>query len=499
MRINRRNNRFSRMGRDLFGYRYIKRNLLIAAATVVTAAGIGLVVKYGEALDHTPAYIDSQSVQIASVDAEMMEDNSISVVMDSIQDSSAKKAAQNNTMVAKAEKKEKSEFDGKFIAQIDDTLNIRKEASTDSEIVGKLFDGNVGDVLETDGDWVKITSGDVTGYVNSSYILTGKDAEQYAEGYKKMLGTVTEDTVRVRAEKSTDSDILELVAKDTVLPVEGKDQDWVQVALENDVTGYIAADYITVAESYEYAMAIDDYTAMVDAENQKTIEVAAVEEGSSEEDTETAEIMSVEETETDSEESSEVTTEEVTTEEPTTEEPTTEAATEEVTTEAPATEEPTTEATTEEITTEAPTTEATSEETTTEAPTEEATTEASSVDPSQYDDAYLLACLVSMEAGYEPYEGQLAVANVVLNRVNSGKWGSSIASVIYAANQFPMATGSVMQGYLENGPLSTAQQAANDALAGNNNIGSFMSFLNVNYIDTDSLSDYTIIGNHCFY
>ena len=463
------------MGRDLFGYRYIKRNLLIAAATVVTAAGIGLVVKYGEALDHTPAYIDSQSVQIASVDAEMMEDNSISVVMDSIQDSSAKKAAQNNTMVAKAEKKEKSEFDGKFIAQIDDTLNIRKEASTDSEIVGKLFDGNVGDVLETDGDWVKITSGDVTGYVNSSYILTGKDAEQYAEGYKKMLGTVTEDTVRVRAEKSTDSDILELVAKDTVLPVEGKDQDWVQVALENDVTGYIAADYITVAESYEYAMAIDDYTAMVDAENQKTIEVAAVEEESSEEDTATAEIMSVEETETDSEESSEVTTEEVTTEEPTTEEPTTEATTEEVTTEA------------------------TSEETTTEAPTEEATTEAPSVDPSQYDDAYLLACLVSMEAGYEPYEGQLAVANVVLNRVNSGKWGSSIASVIYAANQFPMATGSVMQGYLENGPLSTAQQAANDALAGNNNIGSFMSFLNVNYIDTDSLSDYTIIGNHCFY
>ena len=85
-----------------------------------------------------------------------------------------------------------------------------------------------------------------------------------------MLGTVTDDTVRVRAEKSTDSDILELVAKDTVLPVEEQDKDWVQVTLANDVTGYIAADYITVAESYEYAMTIDDYTAMVDAETQKT-------------------------------------------------------------------------------------------------------------------------------------------------------------------------------------------------------------------------------------
>ena len=52
---------------------------------------------------------------------------------------------------------------------------------------------------------------------------------------------------------STDSDILELVAKDTVLPVEEQDKDWVQVTLANDVTGYIAADYITVAESYDFS------------------------------------------------------------------------------------------------------------------------------------------------------------------------------------------------------------------------------------------------------
>lgn len=449
MKINKRRNRiFSRVGRGIFSHRYIRRNILAVTMTVAMAAGIGAVVKYGEALDHSADYKNNQSVEMAEVTTEVTTEVNAA---ETAQESSAKKAAQKNTMVAKAEKEEPSAFDGKFIAKIDDTLNIRSEASIDSDIVGKLMDGNVGDILEDAGEWVKISSGDVTGYVNADYILTGAEAEAYAEGYKKMLGTVTDDTVRVRADKSTDADVLGLVAKDTVLTVTEQDTDWVQVAYDTDTTGYIAADYISVQESYEYAMSIDEYTEMVNAENAASYEVASADDD--------AEIMSAEDTS----------------------EPT-----EEATTEAPATEEPTTEA----PTTEAPTT---------EVPTEESNGGDNSVDTSQYSDAYLLACLVSMEAGYEPYEGQLAVANVVLNRVKSGNWGSSISSVIYAPNQFPSATGSVMQGYLENGPLDTAQQAANDALAGNNNIGSFMSFLNVNYINTDSLSDYTIIGNHCFY
>ena len=140
MRI-RRNNRFSHVGRGLFSYRYIKRNLLVAAATIVTAAGIGLVVKYGEALDHSPAYLNSQTTQTASVETTTEE----AVDVAALQTSTTKKAAQKKTVVAKAE--EKSEFDGKFIAKINDTLNIREEATTDSNIVGKLFDGNVGDVF----------------------------------------------------------------------------------------------------------------------------------------------------------------------------------------------------------------------------------------------------------------------------------------------------------------------------------------------------------------
>lgn len=56
------------MRRGLFSYRYMKRNLLVAATTVVTVAGIGLVVKYGEALDHNPAYLNSQTIQTVEVE-----------------------------------------------------------------------------------------------------------------------------------------------------------------------------------------------------------------------------------------------------------------------------------------------------------------------------------------------------------------------------------------------------------------------------------------------
>lgn len=56
----------------------------------------------------------------------------------------------------------------------------------------------------------------------------------------------------------------------------------------------------------------------------------------------------------------------------------------------------------------------------------------------------LLERLVEAEAGGEPYEGKLAVATVVMNRVNSSQFPNSIHSVIHQKNQFsPVANGSI--------------------------------------------------------
>lgn len=56
----------------------------------------------------------------------------------------------------------------------------------------------------------------------------------------------------------------------------------------------------------------------------------------------------------------------------------------------------------------------------------------------------LLERLVEAEAGGEPYEGKLAVATVVINRVKSSQFPNSIHGVIYQKNQFsPVANGAI--------------------------------------------------------
>lgn len=110
-----------------------------------------------------------------------------------------------------------------------------------------------------------------------------------------------------------------------------------------------------------------------------------------------------------------------------------------------------------------------------------------------------MAAVMTLECGNESYEGQLAVANVILNRLQSGAWGSTISSVVYAANQFSVVSDSRLQGLIQNGAQASCIQAARDACAGNNNIGDLMSFRPARYEDTSTLGTYKQIGNHVFF
>ena len=89
----------------------------------------------------------------------------------------------------------------------------------------------------------------------------------------------------------------------------------------------------------------------------------------------------------------------------------------------------------------------------------------------------LLASIIYCEAGNQPYEGQVAVGAVIMNRVKSGSYPNSIEEVIYQSGQFgPAATGWLNRVRSSKGYSQTSLQAAVDALNGSNPIGNCLYF-----------------------
>lgn len=77
----------------------------------------------------------------------------------------------------------------------------------------------------------------------------------------------------------------------------------------------------------------------------------------------------------------------------------------------------------------------------------------------------LLAAIIECEA-YQDYNSLLAVATVIMNRVNDSRFPNTIAEVVYASNQFEPVTLGSLDTVLAKGPSNLSCQVAEDALAG---------------------------------
>lgn len=135
-------------------------------------------------------------------------------------------------------------------------LNIRQEASTDSEVIGILTNHNACELLEDAGEWYKVTSGKVTGYVNKQYLVTGDEAEAIAQQEIKTVATVNTETLNVRAEKSTDAAVLSQVGNSEAFTVNSVADGWVEISVDDSV-GYISQDYVTLAQALPTAKTIE--------------------------------------------------------------------------------------------------------------------------------------------------------------------------------------------------------------------------------------------------
>lgn len=135
-------------------------------------------------------------------------------------------------------------------------LNIRQEASTDSEVVGILTNHNACELLEDAGEWYKVTSGKVTGYVSKQYLVTGAEAEAIAQQEIKTVATVNTETLNVRADKSTEAAVLSQVGNSEAFTVNSVADGWVEISVDDSV-GYISQDYVTVAQALPTAKTIE--------------------------------------------------------------------------------------------------------------------------------------------------------------------------------------------------------------------------------------------------
>ncbi len=110
------------------------------------------------------------------------------------------------------------------------------------------------------------------------------------------------------------------------------------------------------------------------------------------------------------------------------------------------------------------------------------------------DEFIVLAALIQCEAGGEPYEGQVAVGAVVMNRVKCDAYPNTIKEVIYQRKQFSPATSSKMNRLILTGNIQqSCVQAAYEAMNGVTNVGSALNFRRV------GSKTGLVIGNHVFW
>lgn len=119
------------------------------------------------------------------------------------------------------------------------------------------------------------------------------------------------------------------------------------------------------------------------------------------------------------------------------------------------------------------------------------------------EELYLFATVIYTESWGQGHDGMLAVANVILNRMEYGRWGSTVAEVVFSPGQFAGARQELIDRAQARGIPEECYDAAREALAGRNNIGDFRYFRT-----TDSAmraNDYLyytkfyILKDHVFY
>ncbi len=154
--------------------------------------------------------------------------------------------------------KPKSEYENIGISVAADYVNVRKKPNTDSKVVGKLYRGSAARIVKRVGDWVKIKSGQVEGYIMADYLAIGYSAEKMVDKFGTKIATVNTETLKVREAKNTDCAVLTLVSGEESFEVIREDKEWVKIMVDGDTKGFVSKEYVDITVKFKKAVSIEE-------------------------------------------------------------------------------------------------------------------------------------------------------------------------------------------------------------------------------------------------
>ena len=137
-------------------------------------------------------------------------------------------------------------------------LNIHTDASLGSEVIGKLYSNDVAKIIQDNGgDWVKIKSGGLVGYVLDEYLVRGDEAQLLSELVKKNVAVVdnSDNEVKIHKYKSDKSVMMTVAQGEQIAVEENMDEEsdgWIEVSTENG-KGYVKSEDVSVTDAYPVA------------------------------------------------------------------------------------------------------------------------------------------------------------------------------------------------------------------------------------------------------
>ena len=153
-------------------------------------------------------------------------------------------------------------YDNLGVSTARDYINIRKTAKTNGTIIGKL-PGKAGcEILGESGNFYKIRSGKVTGYVSKQYLATGKRAEDLALQYADLRAIIKIAALKVRSGPGTKYKQWTTIRREETYIVTNQLDGWVEVEIDEDSDkGYISTSNNYVEVRYALDQAIEFHPA----------------------------------------------------------------------------------------------------------------------------------------------------------------------------------------------------------------------------------------------